>query len=748
MSDEIRQVLRDIEELEMALALYKDLAVVRAPLEAQLAEKCARLAALRAQIGDVVGGDKVLGDKIIQNFFGSSLDENISTSALHQLSSHIQTFVGREQEVDKLVQALRTAAASSTESAISGITGMGGIGKTELAYKAAHLLLNDFPGGQFVINLRGTSNNPMTPKEALQYVIRSFNCKISLPENISDLRNMYLSLLYSKRILVLADDAQDAAQVSELLPPAGCALLITSRNKFSLRGMETIDLDVLSPTHAKQFLLKELNDIGNYTEELAYLCGYLPLALQICASLLKSSYDVKKYLEQLRIERLKNLSHTDNPNDSQASVEASLRLSYDALTSTAQSMLCQISVFSASFDLKAVQAVVLIEDDITKMLELLNSRSLLKWDVTTRRCSLNNLVRVFVIAQLKHTDELLKRHARYYAEVAKYAGQIYYAGGKTHLAGLILLDQEHIHINDSWAWTAKNLHSSDTYSIQCSHVTALNAFLNIRFLEQPERIIEPLKKIVEIARLRGEKFELGQACNVLGTAYKVRGDGTKAIIYYQEAYAVAQELGIIQMQCSCLNNIGLVYAKLRFNGNFDKRFFDRAMIYLEQARTIARKHGDKHREGQALNNIGIAYASAGDIRSAISFFRQFLDITVELDDYPGMCGTLGNLGRAAFDLDRLDEAIELYERAISIAKQLNNSEQEANYSWSLGLIYEKKDDVMKAAELMQVYVDYLNRIDHPNAKLCAAEVEQLNRHLGYQKNWRGLWRWLKVKKPE
>ena len=91
MSDERQKLQSEIAELEKAAALYKNLPVVREPLEAQLAEKRQRLATLEVQqsggvnfgvgnkidkIDDVIGGDKVLGDKIIQYFFGGAPGED------------------------------------------------------------------------------------------------------------------------------------------------------------------------------------------------------------------------------------------------------------------------------------------------------------------------------------------------------------------------------------------------------------------------------------------------------------------------------------------------------------------------------------------------------------------------------------------------------------------------------------------------------------------------------------------------
>ena len=62
----------------------------------------------------------------------------------------------------------------------------------------------------------------------------------------------------SKKVLVLADNARDAAQARPLLPPPGCLLLVTSRTRFTLPGLKAINLDCLAEPEAVELLEKNL----------------------------------------------------------------------------------------------------------------------------------------------------------------------------------------------------------------------------------------------------------------------------------------------------------------------------------------------------------------------------------------------------------------------------------------------------------------------------------------------------------
>jgi hypothetical protein len=94
--------------------------------------------------------------------------------------------------------------------------------------------MDAFPDAQLLVELRGASSNPFTPELALQFVIHSFAPEMTLPNDLGHLQGLYRSLLSGKRVLILAVDAKDAPQIRPLLPPSGCGLLITSRNRFSL----------------------------------------------------------------------------------------------------------------------------------------------------------------------------------------------------------------------------------------------------------------------------------------------------------------------------------------------------------------------------------------------------------------------------------------------------------------------------------------------------------------------------------
>ena len=169
------------------------------------------------------------------------------------------------------------------------------MGKTALALKLAEQLKPDYPDAQFYLDLKGVTQ-PLTPRDAMAHVVRAWHPTAQLPEKEEELAPLYRSVLDGKRALLLMDNARDAQQVAPLIPPAGCLLLVTSRKHFTLPGLLEMNLDKLPPADARDLLLRIAprlqTENTDQLDELARLCGYLPLALRAVASALQEKKNI------------------------------------------------------------------------------------------------------------------------------------------------------------------------------------------------------------------------------------------------------------------------------------------------------------------------------------------------------------------------------------------------------------------------------------------------------------------------
>lgn len=219
-------------------------------------------------------------------------------AAPRQLPAVTRHFTGRAEELDRLISLAGPGLARPGGSvAIAAIDGMAGVGKTALAVHAAHYLAAQFPDGQLFIDLHGHASDrqPRSPSEALDVLLRALGVSTQqVPAGAEERAALFRQRLDGTRTMIVLDNAASEAQVRPLLPgSAGCLVLVTSRRK--LKGLDdasVLALGVLPQADAVALFRAvaghdqdAAGDLG--LAEVVGLCGGLPLAVRIAATLLR-----------------------------------------------------------------------------------------------------------------------------------------------------------------------------------------------------------------------------------------------------------------------------------------------------------------------------------------------------------------------------------------------------------------------------------------------------------------------------
>ena len=589
----------------------------------------------------------------------------------------------------------------------------------------------------------------------MSHVLRTFHPEAKLPEKEEELRAQYLSVLHNKRALLLMDNAKDAAQVKPLIPPEGCALLVTSRQHFALPGLEAKNLETLPPPDAKDFLLRIAPRIKGEADNIAKLCGYLPQALRLAASAIavRVNLEPQDYAKQLADEkkRLELLAGDDE------SVAASINLSYSLLDAEAQKRWRMLAVFPDTFDIPGASTVWEIEPDAAReTLSSLLRYSMLEWNDSTKRYRMHDLMRDFARGKLStaELDDAGLRHSKRFLSVIGTANESYAEGGESLMRGLALFDLEWGNIQAGQEWAAKGAEHDSRAAEFCSGYPARGAYVlslrqhpwesirwsggglaaarrlknraaegghlgdlsnAYRWLGDNRRSIDCCERALAIFREAGDRQREASCLGNLGIAYKNLGEYRRAVEYHEQALAIAREIGAQRNECKAIGNLGIAHCRL---GEYE-----RAIECQKQHLILARKIGDRTEEGGALGGLGICYGSLADHGRAVGYFEQALAIAREIGDRRGEAQELGNLGLAYANLGESGRAIEYHNDALAIARDIGDRTTEGNELWSMSRALHALGDRKKAVSHAELAITIFEQIEHPDTAMLRKQLE-------------------------
>ncbi|MFE4355131.1 BTAD domain-containing putative transcriptional regulator [Kitasatospora sp. NPDC001119] len=209
-----------------------------------------------------------------------------------QLPADVSDFSGRTELVGDLSTVLMNATGQAV--VVTSLAGIGGVGKTTLAVHVAHRVRAEFPDGQLYVDLRGAGASPADPVGVLGDFLHALGVTES-PDSLEQRAALYRSLLASRRMLILLDNARDADQIRPLIPGvSGCAVLATSRSRLAgIPGAQLFDVEELTPQEALALFSAIVGEQRVAAEPEAAMavvtaCGFLPLAVRIAAARLAS----------------------------------------------------------------------------------------------------------------------------------------------------------------------------------------------------------------------------------------------------------------------------------------------------------------------------------------------------------------------------------------------------------------------------------------------------------------------------
>lgn len=358
--------------------------------------------------------------------------------------------------------------------------------------------------------------------------------------------------------------------------------------------------------------------IETHADEIAALCGYLPLALRLAASAMMKYRNLTPadYVRRLR----------DGQQRLQL-IDASVSLSYELLSEELRERWRWLAVFPDTFVGYSAAKVFGVEVDQAKYtLGELMAASMVEWNDTTSRYRLHDLVRLFADAKLSAEERAVgqRRFATHYRDVLAAANELYKEGGESVLRGLALFDLEWDNIQAGHVWVAAQADAADA-DVAWLGMTYPNAGADVLYLRHHSREQIRWREIaLAVARRLQHREAEGATLGNLGIAYDLLGETRRAIEFYEQDLAITHEIGDSKGEGRALCNLGIAFKILG-----ETR---RSIHLFEQALLIDREIGGRRDEGLALWHLSLALDQLGERTQAIQHAEHALTIFGQIED--------------------------------------------------------------------------------------------------------------------
>jgi DNA-binding SARP family transcriptional activator/tetratricopeptide (TPR) repeat protein len=628
------------------------------------------------------------------------------------------------------------------------ISGTAGSGKTALAVRFGRQVAKRFPNGQLYAHLHGLdpATPPAEPGEVLRFFLDALGVPPHrIPADLEGRAALYRSLLDGKQMLIVLDNARNAAQVRPLLPGwPGCLVVVTSRNELTslvaAEGAVPITLDVLSHAEAHEMLARRLGRDRVAAEsaaadEIIEACARLPLALSIAIG--RAAGRPKRPLAGLAAELRDARGRLDalEADDAVTDVRAVLSWSYDQLSETAARLFRLLGLHPGP-DISLSAAASLAGLPRAKAGTAL--RELARANMTAEhmpgRFKFHDLLRVYAVDRAEWHDGAPERRAAMHRVLDHYLHTALAASQRFSPSRSPLrltppqpdvLPAEVVDKEQAAAWfdaevpvllaliSYAAVNDFDPYVWQISWT--LSPFFNRR--DRWRESIATGETALAAARRLGDPVALAHANYLLGHAQSMVGDYEAADPNVRRGLDMFRELGDRANEAVVLNGLA---------GMLEKReHYPEALAVALDALRMVKAVGHWWTQATLENGVGWLYAHLGQYDQALVHCQRALSLHRDSGHRGGAADTLDSLGYIHLHLDDFDQAKASYTKAIEAYREVGSPFGEGNSLSGLGDALLRAGDPAAAQAAWRQAVAVLDRLPHPLADEVRTKLRDL-----------------------
>ncbi|MDY7075909.1 MAG: CHAT domain-containing protein [Chloroflexota bacterium] len=655
-------------------------------------------------------------------------------------------FVGREADLQALAAALKageTAAIGQVE--IAAATGLGGIGKTQLASEFVHRYGQFFAGGVFWLSF--ADPNAIPAEVASCGGLGHLNLRPDFGGLLIDEQVQLVLATWQNPLpcLLVFDNCEAPALLARWRPPSGGArVLVTSRRAEwdAALGVRALPLGVLSRTESIALLRKHRPDLPDDDfglDAIAEELGDLPLALHLAGSCLARYQHVitpPDYLAQLQHPDL--LQHRSlqgggfSPTGHEGHVARTFALSYEQLNPAsptdrlAMALLARAAYFAPGEPiprelLRATlplpeqdpETALQAEDALTRLLVL----GLLESEAQGA-LRLHRLVAVFVKGI---ADDPGAQAAVEQVILTALDNRI----GREGRLGPLPMLQSHLRAVTSAAQVRDDERAAGLCSLLGRHLDEIGDYIGAR--PYLERAIAGWEQVLSELEREAASVTWARIQSNLATAYRDRilddrGENLeRAIAACAAALEVYTRTDFPIEWAKTQSNLATVYRD-RIHGDRTENL-ERAIAALFNALEVCTRVDFPVDWAAIHNNLGTAYSErirgdrAENLERAITAYTAALEIRTRADFPVDWAETQNNLGNAYSErihgdrAENLERAIAAYAAALEVYTRDDFPVQWATTQNNLGTAYVKRIRGDRAENLERAITTYTAALD-------------------------------------
>ncbi|MFG3117245.1 tetratricopeptide repeat protein [Streptomyces sp. NPDC048197] len=606
--------------------------------------------------------------------------------ALAGLPLRSAAFAGRRPQLEQLLAALAPAAPGGTTSTVA-VTGLAGVGKTELMVQAAHRALREegwFPGGVLFVDLHGyDAGRRVSPKRALGTLLRALGVPPEhIPPGIEERALVFRSALGAlaaagRRVLVVLDDVPATGKIRHLLPSDGStATLVSSRHSLANLDALALTLRALPADEGRELLGNTLRTAlpedsrvaaeASEADRLVALCGGLPLALRILASLL---VDVPtRPLAHLRRDLEGTHSRLSVLSREERAVTAAFELSYRRLTKD-QAKLFRLLSLHPGPDFSTEATAELYGESVKaseRLLLELARRHLIEPREPYGRWQQHDLVRLYSRERLVSGNDSwgqsLMRLLAYFHKMATLACERLFdpaeprpaaePGFTRRTEALEWLEAERHTLVAAALWA----HEADDHLMCGALARPISQFLmEMRYLEEAGWV---LSAGIRSSQRCEDSFREASLLSSLGVVLRDMRKLRRSVRAHHKAIKICRRLKKRRALASALNNLGLSL--------HEQREFEQAVAAHTEAAQLFKHAGDRVGVARALSNAGETLTELGRTGEATRALQKAAKTFRKQGDLRGYAQALGSLAKATRNDGKAEQAVELHRRALDM----------------------------------------------------------------------------------